>query len=57
MTNVLRVLMKIRMERGRPKGWRNRDIKRLMELSKFLWLSFCRRYNVRWVKKEIIESL
>lgn len=54
--NVLRILIRIRSEIGRPKGWRNRDVKRLMELARILWSSFSRRYRIKWVKGVILEE-
>lgn len=48
--------MRIRSEIGRPKGWRNRDVKRLMELARILWLNFSRRYRIKWVEETILEE-
>lgn len=53
--NVLRILIRIRMERGRPRGRKKRDIRRLMELAKLLWDDFRGRYNIRWREGEISE--
>lgn len=54
--NPLRILIQIRMKEGRPKGWRNRDIKRLAELSRLMWRDFSRRYNVKWKENMIVEG-
>ena len=54
--NTLRVLIRIRSKIGRPKGWRNRDVKRLMELARILWCNFSRRYRIKWMGGVILEE-
>ena len=52
----LRVLIRIRLENGRPKGWRERDIEKLAELSKLMWRDFSRRYKIKWMGNLIVEG-
>ena len=54
--NPLRILVRIRLSRGRPKGRRERDVRRLMELARAMWMSFSRRYGLKWLEGEIVET-
>ena len=55
MGNPLRILFRVRGRYGR-RGWRDRDVRRLMELARVMWLHYVRRYRLRWEEGVIREG-